>query len=141
LEPTLTFRTSERRQTTRRRTVREHGIESARVRRSIQVAVLDASAGRVLIEAPHRLLPGMPLEIHLERSEGVSTVRGRVLRCVVSHLTASSVRYRGAIGFDQELPWLVEAEAGSSFTKREAQEKREGGVVATHVARRPAARG
>ena len=111
------------------------------MRRGGQVTIVDASAGGVLIEASHRLLPGMPLEIHLERSEGVSTVRGRVLRCVVSHLTASSVRYRGAIGFDQELPWLVEAELGSSFTKRERQEKREGWVVATHVSSRPADRG
>jgi hypothetical protein len=111
------------------------------VRRGVQVTIVDASAGGVLIETPHRLLPGMPLEIHLERSEGISTVRGRILRCVVSHLTASSVRYRGAIGFDQELSWLVEPELGSSFTQKERQEKREGRVVATHVATRYADRG
>ena len=85
------------------------------------MTILNASAGGVLIEAPHRLLPGMPLEIHFERSDGISTIRGRVLRCVVSDLTASSVRYRGAIGFDQQFPWLVEPAMGSSFTKREGQ--------------------
>jgi hypothetical protein len=141
LESTLILHASERRQTIRRRAVREHGIESARVRRGVQVTIIDASAGGILIEAPHRLLPGMPLEIHLERREGISIVRGRVLRCVVSHLTASSVRYNGAIGFDQELPWLAEAELGRSFTPREGQEKHEGRVVATHVARRSADRG
>jgi hypothetical protein len=105
------------------------------------VTIVDASAGGLLIEAPHRLLPGMPLEIHLERTEGISTVRGRVLRCVVSHLTASSVRYRGAIGFDEELHWLIDAELGSSFTRKEGPEKHAGRVVATHVAGRAAGRG
>ena len=112
MESTLTIPMFERRQTTRRRTVREHGIESARVRRGVLVTIVDASAGGVLIEAPHRLLPGMPLEIQFERREGTSSIRGRVLRCVVSHLTASSVRYRGAIGFDHPLPWLNAAEMG-----------------------------
>jgi hypothetical protein len=121
LESGLTFPPSERRRTARRRTVREHGIESARVRRGVRVTIVDASAGGVLIEAPHRLLPGMPLEIHFERSEGISRVRGRVLRCIVSHLTASTVHYRGAIGFDQQLPWLLEGEPGSPFTTRKGQ--------------------
>jgi hypothetical protein len=86
------------------------------------VAVIDVSAGGVLIETSHRLPPGMPLEIHLERNTGVSTVRGRVLRCGVVRLTASLVCYRGAIGFDQCLPWLIgDVEAGSSFTKTEGQ--------------------
>jgi hypothetical protein len=112
----------ERRLTPRRRTVRDHGIEAVRIRRGILVTVVDASAGGVLIEAPHRLLPGMPLDVHVERRDGSSTIRGRVLRCLVVHLTASSVRYRGAIAFDSHLPWLAEdAEAGSSFTPTKGQ--------------------
>jgi hypothetical protein len=112
----------ERRRAPRRPTVREHGIESARVRRGGHVAVVDASAGGMLIETRHRLLPGMPLEIHLERNKNISIMRGRVLRCVVVHLTASSVCYRGAIAFDQHLPWLTrDVEAGSSCTTREGQ--------------------
>jgi len=104
----MTSRLVERRRARRRRTVREHGIEMARVRRGVNVTIVDASAGGVLIETPHRLLPGMPLEIHFVRNKGTSTMRGRVLRCGVVHLTASSVRYRGAIGFDEYLPWLAE---------------------------------
>jgi hypothetical protein len=112
----------ERRRARRRRSVREHGIEAARVRRGVNVTIVNASAGGVLIETFHRLLPGMPLDIHLERNKGISTMRGRVLRCVVVHLTANAVRYQGAIGFDGHLPWLVEDdETGSSFTVTEGQ--------------------
>ena len=112
----------ERRRARRRRTVPEHGVESARVRRGVQLTVVDVSAGGVLIETSQRLLPGMPLEIHLERNKGISTMRGRVLRCGVVRLTAHSVSYRSAIGFDQHLPWLIEdVETGSSFTTTEGQ--------------------
>jgi len=112
----------ERRQMPRRRTVRGHGIESAYVRRGVHVMIVDASAGGVLIETSHRLLPGMPLDIHLQRANDTFTVRGRVLRCGVVHLTASSVRYRGAIVFEERLSWLLEeVEMGSWFTAKEAQ--------------------
>lgn len=124
MESAVTPPYAERRRTLRRRDAREHGIESARVRR-VHLTVIDASAGGVLVETPHRLLPGMPLEIHLGRDKQISTVRGRVLRCAVVRLNASAVWYRGAIGFDQHLPWLAggggNVEAGSSFTNREAQ--------------------
>jgi hypothetical protein len=120
LESPLTSPVVERRRARRRRTVREHGIDSVRVRRGVPVVVVDVSAGGVLVETSHRLPPGMPLEIHLERKTGISTVRGRVLRCGVVRLTASSVCYRGAIGFDQYLPWLIEdVVTGSSFTRTE----------------------
>jgi hypothetical protein len=112
----------ERRRARRRRTFPEHGIESARVRRGFHLTVVDVSAGGVLIETSLRLLPGMPLEIHLERNKAMSTMRGRVLRCAVVRLTANAVCYRSAIGFDQHLPWLVEdIETGSSFTTTEGQ--------------------
>lgn len=122
MEPAVKAVRAERRLTPRRRTVREHGIESAHVRRGAHVTIVDASAGGVLIETSHRLLPGMPLDIHLQHAKGISTVRGRVLRCGVAHLTASSVRYRGAIVFEQRLLWLLEKrEMGSSFTTKEVQ--------------------
>ena len=122
MEPAVKAVRVERRLTPRRRTVREHGIESAHVRRGAYLTIVDASAGGVLIETSHRLLPGMPLEIHLQHANGISTVRGRVLRCGVVQLTASSVRYRGAIVFEQRLLWLLEkSEMGSSFTTTEAQ--------------------
>jgi len=86
------------------------------------VTIVNASAGGLLVDTPQRLLPGMPLDIHLERNRTIVTIRGRVLRCVVVRLTASSVCYRGAIGFDQHLSWLADGgEMGSSFTTREGQ--------------------
>ena len=117
----------ERRRTQRRRAVRDHGIESVRIRRGIHVAVIDACGGGVLVETTQRLLPGMPLEIHLGRGRQTTTVRGRVLRCAVVRLTASLVSYRGAIGFDQPLSWLTgcppeKATSGSSFTNTEVRE-------------------
>jgi PilZ domain len=112
----------ERRRSRRQRTIREHGIESARVRRGVHVEIIDVSTGGVLVETRQRLLPGMPLDVHFERDKRISTIRGRVLRCVVVRLTASAVCYRGAIGFDGHQPWLVpEAGAGSSFTTAEGQ--------------------
>src|SRR5215467_12879654 len=122
MEPAVKAVRAERRLTPRRRTVREHGIESAHVRRGAYVTIVDAFAGGVLIETPHRLLPGMPLDIYLQHAKCISTVRGRVLRCGVVHLTASSMRYRAAIVFEQRLLWLLEkGEMGSSFTTKEAQ--------------------
>ena len=123
MEPSLRSPTVERRHTGRLRSVREHGINSARVRPGVQVAIVDVSAGGVLVETRHRLLPGMPLEIHFERDKGISTVRGRVLRCVVVRLAASFVCYRGAIGFDRHLPWLAgDTDTCSSFTTEETQQ-------------------
>jgi PilZ domain len=122
LESSVTGPRIERRRSRRQRTVREHGIESARVRRGVHVDIIDISAGGVLVETHQRLLPGMPLDVHFERDKRISTIRGRVLRCVVVRLTESAVCYRGAIGFDGYLPWLVEdAVAGSSFTTAEGQ--------------------
>ena len=113
---------AERRHSRRRRSVGEHGITSLRIRRGVIVSIVDVSAGGVLVETAHRLLPGMPLEIRLERDTHSSTVRGRVLRCSVIRVSASLVCYRGAIGFDQHLSWLAkDDELGSAFTNTEAQ--------------------
>ena len=102
--------------------MREHGIETAHVRRGVHIDIIDVSAGGVLVETRQRLLPGMPLDVHFERHRRTSTVRGRVLRCVVVRLTASDVCYRSAIAFDGHLPWLVaDAQVGSSFTTKEGQ--------------------
>ena len=37
-------------------------------------------------------------------------VKGRVLRCTIVRVYASSVCYRGAIAFDRDLPWFIESE-------------------------------
>ena len=102
----------ERRRDVRRSTVQDHGIVSARVRPGHPASVLDVSAGGALVETAHRLLPGAAVELQLETSSRRASMKGRVLRSSVSGLQASSIQYRGAIGFDRQLSWF--AEDGSS---------------------------
>ena len=98
----------ERRCARRHHDVQTHGIVSARVRPGHQADLIDASAGGVLIETSHRLLPGSYVELHVETQSRRDNVRGRVLRSAVVGIRATSVRYRGAIGFDRHLPWFIE---------------------------------
>ena len=95
----------------RHRDVEEHGIVAARVRPGHGARVIDISAGGALVETSHRLLPGTIVELHVERGSEHSRVRGRVLRCAVVRVRPTWVCYRGAIGFERHLPWLLD-EAG-----------------------------
>ena len=108
----MSERESERRRTSRRSRLRDHGIVSARVRPGYRAIVVDVSAGGVLIETEHRLLPGALVELHVETTTRRTTIRGRVLRCAVIGLRPSSVWYRGAIGFDRQLAWFSEESSG-----------------------------
>jgi hypothetical protein len=98
----------DRRRMRRHRAVEEHGIVSARVRPGHGAQVIDVSAGGALIETTHRLLPGSVVELHVDRGGHHACVRGRVLRCAVVRVRPASVAYRGAIGFDRDLPWLLD---------------------------------
>lgn len=93
--------------TDRRRNRRhaDHDIVSARVRPGYDVVVLDASAGGLLIEGSHRLLPGTRVELQLLREgQPAESVRGHVVRCSVARLWSNAVSYRGAIVFERPLP-------------------------------------
>jgi hypothetical protein len=109
----MTERTTERRCASRRWRIEEHGIVTARIRPGHDAAVVDVSEHGVLIETPHRLLPGASVELMMETSTNKAAVRGRVLRSVVSCVRASSVSYRGAIGFERPLGWYGDHGAGS----------------------------
>lgn len=98
--------TRERRAAPRTHTVREHGIEQARIRPGREAAVIDASSGGILIETLHRLLPGSAIELHLSIGNTRTAVRGRVVRSAVSCLRHGRVLYRGAIAFDRPLSSL-----------------------------------
>ena len=112
----MTGRSSERRRSRRLTLQEEHQVVSARVRPGYDVAVVNLSAGGALLEGAHRLLPGTGVELQL-RLEGkssvpregrdVAIVRGRVLRCAVWGVRPNAMCYRGAIVFDQHLPWFV----------------------------------
>lgn len=106
MEPRMTEPEAERRRTPRRSNVEEHGIVTARVRPGHTARVVDVSAGGALVETQYRLLPGTSIELQMETSTRRALVRGRVLRCAVSMLQPSCVRYRGAIGFDRQLSWF-----------------------------------
>jgi hypothetical protein len=99
---------SERRQSRRHVDAEDHGIVSTRVRPGHRARLIDVSAGGALVETTHRLLPGTSVELHVETRSHRTNVRGRVLRCAIVHVRPSWVCYRGAIGFDRHLPWLLD---------------------------------
>ena len=124
MEPVMTQPREERRHAVRRSSVADHGIIAARVRPGHQATVIDVSAGGALVETEHRLLPGGSVELQMETASDRASVRGRVLRCAVSQLRPSSVRYRGAIGFESRLSWF--SEQGSEGYGVPTAEKRPG---------------
>jgi hypothetical protein len=93
----------ERRTAPRTHTLEEHGIRAARVRAGRDAVVLNVSAGGILIETLHRLLPGTTIELQLSVGTERAEVRGRVLRSAVSCLRHGRVSYRGAIAFERPL--------------------------------------
>ena len=110
----MSERTPDRRQTRRHLDADEHGVVSARVRPGHRAKVIDMSAGGALIETTHRLLPGTPVELHVETRSHQTNVRGRVLRCAIVLVRPSWLCYRGAIGFDRHLPWLLDDDRGAT---------------------------
>ena len=100
----------DRRGEQRRAGKEEHGIVSVRVRPGNPATLLDISAAGALIEMEQMLRPGSTVELVLDRGQYRASVRGRVLRCAVTRVQASSMCYRGAIGFDRPLPWFAEDE-------------------------------
>lgn len=121
----------DRRVALRHHHVEEHGIVSARVRPGHDVTLIDVSAGGALVEGRYRLLPGANVELQLETSQRSAAIRGRVVRCSVSHLRSTSVCYRGAIAFDRHLPWFVEDESAGSAVP--TSERRPGGPEREHA--------
>jgi hypothetical protein len=86
--------------------------------------LLDISAGGVLIETTHRLLPGTTVELQLDSLNGRDSARGQVTRCEVVSVRAGSISYRGAVSFErpvgslQQLPqeYPVPARRGPTGT-------------------------
>ena len=86
---------------------------AARIRPGQDVAIIDVSAGGALVEGSGRLLPGTVVELHLrsEQQEQAVCVKGRVGRCSIARLRPDSIRYRGAIVFDQHLSRFFDQES------------------------------
>ena len=67
--------------------------------------VVDLSSGGALIETDWRLLPGMRVEMQVGEPVPLFRVAGRILRCHVALLDRERIRYRGALMFDEQLPF------------------------------------
>lgn len=93
----------------------QHRIVSTSVQPGHAARVIDVCAGGTLIETNHRLLPGTSVELQVDTKTDRASVRGRVLRCSVVRVRPTWVCYRGAIAFDEQLPWFV-AERGELST-------------------------
>jgi hypothetical protein len=105
----------ERRRSVRRRAEDDHGIVSTRIRPGYPARLIDVSAGGVLLETPHRLLPGRAVELQIDGRGQSATIRGCVVRSMVARVRAASVSYRGAIAFERTVPWLAEATAPDGY--------------------------
>ena len=116
----MTYLAEDRRTTRRRHDVHQHGIVRARVRPGHLATVVDVSAGGVLVETEHRLLPGANVELQLEGENRSTKLRGRVVRCSVVRVRPEAVSYRGAIAFDRHLPWYDDGDGydGPNIEKR-----------------------
>ena len=80
----------------------------ARLRPGRSVALVDLSCEGALVEADARLLPGTRVELQLGGPMGEVRVGAQVLRCEVIALQGGrSVRYRGALAFEQSLDLYV----------------------------------
>lgn len=69
------------------------------------MALIDISTHGAQLETERRLLPGTTVDLFLALEVGGLVVRGRVLRCSVTRVEASEVRYRGAVAFDRRIWW------------------------------------
>jgi hypothetical protein len=97
----------DRRRSPRITSAAEHGIVCVRIRPGHEVTLLDLSAAGVLLQGAHRLLPGTSIEMQLTTASRRVTSRGLVVRCSVSHVWPSAIWYRGAVIFEQPLPWIA----------------------------------
>jgi hypothetical protein len=82
----------------------EHRISAARIRPAREATVVDVSPWGASIEVSFRLLPGASIDLQIDRPGHRADLKGRVLRCSVARLSASSVCYRAAVLFDRECP-------------------------------------
>jgi len=97
----------ERRRARRYAAHEDHGIVFARVRPGCDVDVVDASAGGALVEGRRRLLPGAPVELHLQCvGRPAEIVRGLIIRCSVARLREDAIWYQVAIAFERRLWWF-----------------------------------
>jgi hypothetical protein len=94
-------RAVDRRRAVRRIVACDEPLSQVRLRAGRQLAVIDISDTGMMAEGEMRLLPGTHVDVHLVTSDGRLLVRSRVVRAFVCHVSASTIRYRGALVFDR----------------------------------------
>lgn len=67
--------------------------------------IVDVCPGGALLETEWRLLPGTRVELQLGEPVALYKVKGRILRCHVTLLGRERIRYRGAMVFEEPLPF------------------------------------
>jgi hypothetical protein len=92
-----------------------------RVRPGIQATLIDLAANRAALETERRLMPGRFVHIQLAGPRGAFTVRAKVLRNGVSHLSAGLIVYRCAVQFDRLL-W-IDREGGLTFDSSSPEQR------------------
>lgn len=90
----------------------DHGILLARVRPGLSAWIVDVSAVGALVETNHRLLPGTSIELSVQTSDRRVALRGRVVRCLVARVEATTIWYRGAVDLDRPISWLNQGSPG-----------------------------
>ena len=99
----------ERRRTVRRLVAADEPLSQIRLRAGRQLGVIDVSNSGLLAEGEMRLLPGTHVDVHLVTDDGRLLIRSRVVRAFVCHVSASTVRYRGALAFDRTVQTTMQA--------------------------------
>ena len=97
--------TVERRAWPRVTTIECPDMARGKVRPGRLAQIVDMSAGGALIETECRLLPGMQVDLQVGAPVALYNVKARILRCHVAILDRERIRYRGALVFEQRLPF------------------------------------
>ena len=100
------------------------------LRPGYMVAIVDLSAGGMLIEGPRPLRPGAHVHLRLVTGTRRLALSGQVLRCAVSTLdTPEGVHFRGVVRFDQPCasPWEDRTLAGYLMPTDDGRVERGGG--------------
>ncbi len=80
-------------------------LEHVRLQYGPSVSLVDLSIGGAAFEAERPLRPGAATVLELGADQEQRVVAGRIVRCEVVALQATSMRYRGACVFGRPLRW------------------------------------
>jgi PilZ domain len=97
--------TVERRAWPRVATVACSEMARGKLRPGRPAQIVDVSPGGALIETDWRLLPGMRVHLQVGEPVAIYTVHARILRCHVTLLDRERIRYRGALVFEEQMPF------------------------------------